>query len=54
MAEQMILTIVARKPVADPEEGQQVYEWVKQKLSERPDVEISGHVTNHFDLEEPT
>lgn len=53
MPEQMILTIVARKPVADAEEGKRIYEWVKERLSERPEVELSGHVTNHFTLEGP-
>lgn len=49
----MQLVITLRKDVADREEGEQVYELVKQKMADRPDVKVTGHVTNHFDLEEP-
>lgn len=48
----MKLVITLRKEVADRDEGEALYQLVKQKLSDRPDVKISGHVTNHF-LEEP-
>ena len=48
----MQLVIVLRKEVADREEGLEIYEWVKQKLQPRPEVIVSGHVTNHFNIEE--
>lgn len=48
----MYLVITLRKEVPDRETGKVIYELVKQKMSDRPDVEIRGHVTNHFDLEE--
>lgn len=50
----MQLVITLRKEVTDQPEGQQVYELVKQKLEDRPDIEIRGQVSNHFDMEEPT
>ncbi len=44
----MQLVITLRKDVADQEEGEQVFETVKQKLEDRPDIKVTGHVTNHF------
>lgn len=52
MADKMYLVITLRKEVPDREAGKAIYELVKQKMSDRPDVEIHGHVTNHFDLDE--
>ncbi|MBA7588064.1 hypothetical protein ES708_30112 [subsurface metagenome] len=44
----MKLVITLRKDVADREAGEAIYELVKQKLEDRPDIEVHGHVTNHF------
>lgn len=52
MADKMYLVITLRKEVPDKEAGKAIYELVKQRLADRPDVETSGHVTNHFDLDE--
>lgn len=49
----MQLVITVRKEVEDPEEGRQIYELVKDRLADREDVTVTGHITNHFDLEEP-
>lgn len=49
----MYLVITLRKEVADQPEGKQIFELVKQRLEDRPDVKVTGHVTNHFYLEEP-
>jgi len=49
----MELIITVRKTVEDQERGQEIFELVKQRLEDRPDVKITGHVTNHFNLEEP-
>lgn len=43
---QLIITLC--KDVADREEGEQLYELVKMKLVDRPDIKVAGHVTNHF------
>lgn len=48
----MQLVITLRKDVADRDEGEQIYELVKTRLEDHPEVEVNGHVTNHFDLEE--
>lgn len=52
MADKMFLIITLRKEVPDRDTGKVIYELVKQKMADRPDVEIQGHVTNHFDLDE--
>jgi len=52
MADTMFLTITLRKEVPDREAGKVIYDLVKQKLQERPDITITGHVSNHFDMEQ--
>lgn len=51
--DQMFLTITIRKPVVDRDQGKLIYDLVKQRLEDREDLIVSGHVTNHFNLEEP-
>lgn len=48
----MYLVITLRKEVEDRDAGKVIYDLVKQRMTDRPDVEVTGHVTNHFDLEE--
>ena len=45
----MHLVVTIRKEVADRDEGSALFDWVKNHLAERPDLTISGHVTNHFE-----
>ncbi|GAH53425.1 unnamed protein product, partial [marine sediment metagenome] len=52
--DKMYLIITLRKEVADRDEARAIYDLVKQKMTDRPDVTISGHCSNHFDMEEPT
>ena len=52
MADQMHLVITLRKEVPDRDTGRIVYDLVKERMSDRPDVVVSGHITNHFDLED--
>lgn len=49
----MELVIVLRKTVADRDEGEIIFELIKTKLTDRPDIKVTGHVTNHFPPEEP-
>jgi len=49
----MQLVITLRKEVEDRDEGEQLYQYVKDFFSDRPKIKVTGHVTNHFDLEEP-
>lgn len=51
----MQLIITLRKDVADRDEGEAIFELVKTKLEDRPDIRVTGHVTNHFiEPEEPS
>lgn len=52
MADKMHVIITARKEVADVVEARSIYDWVKDKLSEHPDVEVNGQASNHFDLDQ--
>ena len=47
----MYLIITLRKEVPDRDAGRAIYELVKERLTDRPDVKITGQVSNHFDLE---
>lgn len=51
--ENMFLIITLRKIVPDRETGRLLYELVKTRLEDHPEVSIAGLVTNHFDLEDP-
>lgn len=51
MADKMQVILTLRKEVADSTEARAVYDWVKEKLQERPDVDLTGHCSNHFDLD---
>ncbi len=46
----MNLVITIRKEVADRDQGELIFRLVEQKLSDRPDLTLTGHVTNHFVL----
>jgi len=48
MADKMYLVITLRKEVADRDEGRAVYDIVKARLADRPDITLGGHITNHF------
>lgn len=48
----MELIVTLRKEVADQAEGKSLYEFVKDKLKEKPEVKVTGMVNNHF-IEEP-
>ncbi len=49
----MQLVITLRKEVADRDEGEALFTLVKTRLEDKPEVKVTGHVTNHFELEEP-
>ena len=52
MEDQMYLVITARKKVPDRDAGKAIFDLVKQRLADRPDIEVTGHVTNHFEFVE--
>lgn len=51
MADQMQIIITLRKDVPDAQTGRAIFNLVKQRLTDRPDVEIEGKVVNHFEEE---
>lgn len=51
----MQLVITLRKDVLDRNHGKELFDLVKEKLEDHPEVTITGHITNHFtDDEEPS
>lgn len=48
MADKMFLAIVLRKEVADRNEGRAIYDVVKARMADRPDIDVKGSVSNHF------
>lgn len=50
--DKMFLTITLRKEVPDRDTARAIYDLVKQRMADRPDVEITGSSNNHFDLDE--
>lgn len=54
MADKMHLVITIRKEVPDRDTGNIIFQLIKERLTDRPDVVITGHVTNHFNIEDTT
>lgn len=52
MADKMFVIITARKEVANIEAARAVYDLVKTKLADHPEVQITGQASNHFDLDQ--
>ena len=52
MLDKMFIVITLRKEVPDRFIAKDIYELVKQRMSDRPDVTVKGHCSNHFDMEE--
>ncbi len=50
MADKGYCIITLRKEVPSREDARAIYDLVKMKMVDRPDVEVSGHFSNHFDL----
>lgn len=48
MPNKMQLIITLRRDVTDRETGNAIYDLIKQRLADRPDITVTGHVTNHF------
>lgn len=52
MPDKMYVIITLRKEVADRDAARAVYDLVKTRMTDRPDVTVTGHASNHFDLDE--
>jgi len=53
MPENKYAVITIRKPVNDSDQAKDIFNEVKELLSDVPDLEITGHYSNHFLIEEP-
>lgn len=52
MPDEIFLVVTLRCPVPDRQTGHDLYELVKQRVADHPEVKVSGHLTNHFDTQE--
>lgn len=51
----MQLVITIRREVENRDQGKAIYNVVRERLEEHPDLKVTGHVTNHFiEPEEPS
>lgn len=50
MADKTQIIITLRKEVADEAGARAVYQTVKQKMADNPDITITGHISNHLDV----
>jgi len=42
----LIVTLI--KEVETIEQGEQIFQAVKTRYADQPDIKVSGHITNHF------
>lgn len=49
----MKLTITIRKEIDEILEGEHIYNLVKERLSDRDDVEVSAHISHTLKKKEP-
>lgn len=50
----MILIVTLRRDVPDKATAKTIVQIVKDKLTDHPEVVITSHTTDHFDLPEDT
>jgi len=48
MTDIMQIVITLRKEVPDRDAGRAIFDLIKTRLEDRPDIIIAGHVSNHF------
>ncbi len=44
--------VTLRKEVPDRDAARAIFDLVKNRLADKPEVKVSGSFSNHFDLEE--
>lgn len=52
MADKIMVFITLQKEVPDEKTARNLFDMVKSKLSDHPEVAVSGLVDRHFDIEE--
>jgi len=48
MADKMYVTITLRKEVPDRDTARAIYDLVKDRLEDKPGIQINGSCNNHF------
>lgn len=48
----MFIVITLRKEIPDRETARLIYDVIKAKMADRPDIVLTGHCSNHFDFTE--
>ncbi len=51
--DEMFCLISIRKSVADAAEARRLFDLIKEKINDVPEIELQGHATTHFNLEVP-
>lgn len=51
MEDKGYVVITLRKEVPDRDRAREIYDLIKVKMADRPDIKLTGHFSNHFDLE---
>lgn len=52
MTDKGYVVITARKECPDRDAARVIFDVIKTKLADRPDIEVTGHFSNHFDFED--
>ena len=52
MADKMYVIITLRKEIEDRVEGRAVFDLVKQRLEDKPNITVRGLCSNHFETYE--
>lgn len=51
--DKFVLIITARREIESQEQGHTIFDIVKEKLLDHPEIILTGHISNHFtDTEE--
>ena len=53
MADEVQIIITLRKTCTDNTEAMQIYNAVKSRVADRPDIKVAGHITTHVDVPDP-
>lgn len=51
MADKIYLVVTIRKEVEDRIEARAIFDTVKAKMADKPELTITGHCSNHFEIE---
>lgn len=52
MPDKMYLTVALRKEVEDLDQGRFLFEMIKTRLEDKPEITVTGNVSTQFKLED--